>query len=261
MSSDRLASVRKKIERGGKHFKDLNEAMRSFIATNPYALAGRQDLQTRRYEIYISKITPPPDEIIMLAADAIHNYRCGLDHLATLLIMSGIGSSIAPRHGAFPIFRNATEYSKESPRKTRGMSPAAIKAIDEIEPYQGGKGHQLWILHELDNTDKHRLILAAFANFGSVKVPAPFSPEMRALLKQEGVPPLGIHLRPANPKFPAEVGDVVIGNLPELEMDIEAALCVSLAEPQIAAPEPLMETIQRFDRSTIDTFNLLAPLV
>ena len=44
------------------------------------------------------------------------------------------------------------------------MAQDAIDAIDAAEPYQGGKGAGLWVLHYLDIADKHHALLTPLMN-------------------------------------------------------------------------------------------------
>ena len=50
------------------------------------------------------------------------------------------------------------------------MRQDAIDAIRALEPYKGGKGENLWVLHRLNNIDKHRLIVTVGSSFQSVDV-------------------------------------------------------------------------------------------
>jgi hypothetical protein len=52
------------------------------------------------------------------------------------------------------------------------MSSAAIAAIDAVQPY-GGRNDVLWHLHELNNIDKHRLILTVGSALHSFDALAP----------------------------------------------------------------------------------------
>ncbi len=44
----------------------------------------------------------------------------------------------------------------------RGVDPSAHAVIESVQPYKRGddfRSHPLWVLHELSNLDKHRLVL------------------------------------------------------------------------------------------------------
>jgi hypothetical protein len=78
----------------------------------------------------------------------------------------------------FPIFETAREYRAGKMGKIRGMTEAAIKAIDRIEPYYRldtavgiGNGARLFWLHEINKLDKHRLLVPAWTNMVSHTIP------------------------------------------------------------------------------------------
>jgi len=65
------------------------------------------------------------------------------------------------------------------------MGNAAINAIDTTEPYQGGKGHSLWVLHKLNNIDKHRLLITVGSAYRSFNVGAVIQQASRSLCIRE----------------------------------------------------------------------------
>jgi hypothetical protein len=98
--------------------------------------------------------------------DAFQTLRTALDHLAYQLFLVGTaGSTGVGKQVYFPIASGATEYKRESAHRVKGLRQ---DAIDAIEPYKGGKGNDFWVLHSLNNTDKHRFRVAAGSNLRSV---------------------------------------------------------------------------------------------
>jgi hypothetical protein len=62
----------------------------------------------------------------------------------------------------FPIAENEATYRKlVKGGKIDGMRESAIKRINAFAPYKGGND-ALWRIHELDNADKHRLLLTVY---------------------------------------------------------------------------------------------------
>ena len=64
---------------------------------------------------------------------------------------------------AFPIQRkdpaNLSNWKSLVPDKLAGASEQIRQAVQALEPRPGGKHEFLWTLNELDNTDKHQLVL------------------------------------------------------------------------------------------------------
>ena len=84
-----------------------------------------------------------------------------MDYLAAELARINGGD---PKKVYFPIAESAEKYKSELDRKTEGIAPEAVKVFDLIEPYGGGHGQLLWVLHTLNNADKHRLLVSVGSN-------------------------------------------------------------------------------------------------
>jgi hypothetical protein len=132
---------------------------------------------------HLDKFTAIDPDIPMITGDAVHNLRSALDLLAWALYArrtKGKGT-----HIYFPIFETPKKYKSGSERKVEGISEADIEAITLLKPYKGGNDH-LWGLHELDITDKHRLLITPVIAVGRVgiHVSAEFvEREMRGLIR------------------------------------------------------------------------------
>jgi len=97
-----------------------------------------------------------PFNAIATAGYIIQNLRTALDHLAFQLVLAA--GNRPTKDTCFPIAKSLDVYEKDKIRKTSGMRPEAIQAIDTLKPYAGGN-HFLWGLHSLNNIDKHRVLL------------------------------------------------------------------------------------------------------
>jgi hypothetical protein len=162
-AEDRARLIRVKIERAKKHVDDLEAAVVSLgePSFNTISLefepgTGETRLESRPLHIY------GPD-IPTIAGDAIHNLRCALDHLAFQLVTVGITfgeQRVKPWQDIqFPIFNSPGTYESRKARCVEGARKEAVDAIDRLKPYKGGN-EPLWLLRQLDNTDKHSFILA-----------------------------------------------------------------------------------------------------
>jgi hypothetical protein len=148
-----------KINRANKHIDDLISFWATCGETHPNRTRIERDPQTGEGSVYVADLTPIPPEISLIAGDAFQNLRTALDHLACGMIKKNQGP--VTTLSGFPIFDSDTKYFDPKDgaiKKVRGMDPTAIKAIDSLKPYKGGND-KLWILHKLNNIDKHRLLL------------------------------------------------------------------------------------------------------
>lgn len=77
--AERLRHVTLKVERAKEH---VAGQLSAFIATNPYGIGCKQDLQSRKPIYYVSCAHPIPETIALVAGDAIQNLMSALDHLS-----------------------------------------------------------------------------------------------------------------------------------------------------------------------------------
>ena len=126
---------------------------------------------------------PPSDPISLLIGDTLHNLRSALDNLAYSLASAytqPLSQKIADA-SEFPIFgdedrqgntgvggslfnqrdRRGNPARGSGLSKIEGWDPGAQTVVEGLQPYKQGKDFRtdpLWILHELDRLDKHRLL-------------------------------------------------------------------------------------------------------
>jgi len=103
-----------------------------------------------------------PFDSVEIAGDIIQNHRSAVDHLAYQLVL--VNANSPTRDTCFPIGKDLTAYEGTKARCVKGMRADAKKAIDSVKPYNGGNNF-LWVLHSLNNIDKHRLVFTVGTNF------------------------------------------------------------------------------------------------
>jgi hypothetical protein len=102
-----------------------------------------------------------PEDAGVLVGDAIHNYRCALDHLWWQLALDHLGrepSEKEARSIQFPIIDPSANWAT-----SRFLEHVERKAADHAKTFQLDHGRdELHILNYLSNRDKHRLIQPTF---------------------------------------------------------------------------------------------------
>jgi len=245
-ADERLASARLKVERAKEHIRNVAIAIAGFLDTNPYVVGTKRNPQTRQLIYYVTSIKDVPLIVAAIAGDAFHNLRSALDHLAYQLLLVGTGKEHFAHQVNFPFARDADRYKAESPRKVKGMRPEAVKAINEVEPYKGGKGERLWVLDRLDNVDKHRLVITVGSRFRSFDVVPHMASLSPAIFK--GVTPLpSMFIRPAETGFPLKAGYELFIDAPDAEVNqnLKFKFDVAFGEPGILEGESLIETLHQ----------------
>jgi hypothetical protein len=84
-----------------------------------------------------------------------------LDHLVWQLVIA-YGKEAPGDWLEFPIFWEGEKYPAAAGSKIKGVSPEAADLIKRLQPYNAvgaEKDHSLFILHDLNRIDKHRLLI------------------------------------------------------------------------------------------------------
>lgn len=178
------ASGQVKIERAKEHVGNLETEIKSFLDRDPYVIVTEEDLQARLM-LYRSRIRAgPPLRFGAIAGDALHNLRSALDILWRRTWYPDGGGDTDKRN-EFPIFDSADALKARYPRHrvVESRKKSAVKLLYTIEPYRGGN-ELLWMLHETNNADKHRLLIPVFARVQSlvsdpIKVKSPSGRTLR----------------------------------------------------------------------------------
>ena len=157
-AKDRLVLIRVKIERAKKHLREMEAEVVPIQNQNLHVFGMKDDPDTGQRRPYFGPLPIIPFNLIATGGDIAQNLRSALDHLAWQLVSVGTPDAKPSRDTSFPICPSIKEYESRKGRKVKGMRPEAIAAIDALKPYKGGNG-ALWRLHEINNIDKHRLIL------------------------------------------------------------------------------------------------------
>jgi len=257
-ADERIALIWPKVERAKKHVLEFKGAIDAFRESKPQAIGTKRNPQTRQLIYYVSRAEPVPPSIAAIAGDVVQNLRTALDYLHQHLLMVGTGSD-TPRKGKDATFYidgdpNPNHYKTSAPAKVQGLRQDAIDALKRIEPYKGGKGHDLWILNELNNIDKHRALVIVASAYRSMSI----WPVIQRMMDQiPGTAKLpdeasdAMHkasfIRPADRKCPLKVGDELFIDAPDAEPNekIQFAFDVAINELQVVEAEPALETLQQ----------------
>jgi len=265
-ANKRLAQVWPKVERAKKHVKDLDVEIDRFHLTNPYRVSVERDQDTQKPVYYVSSAEAIPNIIALIAGDAIQNLMSALDHLAYQLVCAATSDNPpSPKRIYFPIDDDAAKYEDKKIKKLQGARQTTIDAIDAIKPYKGGND-LLWVLHQLNNVEKHRLLLTVGSKFGSVNIAPMIMRDIvtmmtRHLPEGQAVPTFDLFLNPADVLFPLKVGDQLFVDLPDAEINekMQFRFDVALSESRIVEARSLMELLIQLTKLVENIISNLAP--
>jgi hypothetical protein len=170
MIDDPLCGPKLKIKRANHHISYLQDALKAFRENNPYRIRRKYDAELQWLYFIFDDCKPIPPEISLSIGEALYQQRSALDHLVWKLIANN--SKTPPPKSGFPIFTTTDGYKTRSPAMIKGIRPGAAKLIRELQPFQRGaaaKLDPLWVLQELNNTDKHRFLIVAQSHVGPTR--------------------------------------------------------------------------------------------
>jgi hypothetical protein len=261
-AEERLALIQPKIERAKHHIVDLHRQFRVFIDTKPYRVSTQRDPQTSKLIYYASRVEPMPTAFATITGDAIQNLRSALDHLAYQLHLVGTNLTADPKWGGrFLCERSAHEFKSRIHGVVKGMRQDAVDAIHAIEPYKGGKGEAFWILNELNNADKHRLIVTVASVFHRTVVPVHVHIDPALIAEGVRIWDSQLLITPRDAPRSLKQGDILFVDGPNAKLNKEYQFMVGVAisEPGIVEGKPLLETLQHLADLVSNTALLFKP--
>jgi hypothetical protein len=264
-----LDGVRAKIERAKKHIDDLKVLLRAFSEANEDGLRVEDDPQTGD-KVYMLRLNPMPSDIPLVIGDAAHNLRSALDHLVCQFALKAGMTDIQPY--SFPIYEVVPRDMANLRRKIQGIDPGAARLIESLQPYQGGNDG-LKALSELDNFDKHRLLVVTVCSVREVAMG--LLAGMLSLAKQPVVGNLGlVRLRrpPDNAIAPGigsyrilQDGDefcrTTAGDGSEQHAEVKLTFQVAFYEPQIVKGQAIHPTLTQLAQLVEGVVNQFEPLL
>ncbi|MCC7421032.1 MAG: hypothetical protein IT428_12185 [Planctomycetaceae bacterium] len=235
----RIDQILAKIERANKHILEFEECLNAFRNSKPYRLVIEDNPDSRERVYKVKVLKPPPLELSLIAGDAIHNLRSALDHLVWRLIEAN--GNVPSRQTAFPVSETRAKYEAGSPAKVQGMNPSAVDLINAIKPYKGGSD-EIWALHELNNFDKHRLLLVVgYSNSAAALTLSTGSPTSGMIIFGMPIQPDGIILEDG-----AVIGGFRGGTPnPELQHNLDFSFEIAFREPQIVQGKPVLPFVNQ----------------
>lgn len=170
-----FGSARIKLERANLHAGTARREAYRFFNRSPKPTFGIDpdgepaDLQIGsvfRCKVVVRKGWPDlPRQFAARFGDAIHNYRCVLDHVSWQLVSHGrtppgtLDESVQ-RRIQFPVYRSEQDFDQNIARRLPGVDTTVTDLIKSRHAYVGGQATKdpLLALVALSNEDKHRTL-------------------------------------------------------------------------------------------------------
>lgn len=186
-----LDGPRAKVKRAKAQLIALQEDSQRFFAKNPLIAVTQFDKKAGNYAIRVKECPSGlPEQWSVIVGEIAHDLRSALDLLAWQLAL--LQPATPYDWTAFPIH----SIGRSRRKKTRSFwgkqekGPPCLESIhrrywariEAFQPYKGGHGYlrsPLFLLHELNNADKHRLIQILSASVGSYQITGLFGADSK----------------------------------------------------------------------------------
>jgi len=235
-----LSSARAKYVRARRLTLDFQDSVEQKLGKHPilYPL-------TRRYEasesaiVYRIERSIEADDWSLIVADAVHNFRCALDHLAWQLALRHFGDeakAVKHRHGIrFPFDFTGAAWPQN--RYTKYMLPADAAKLTVDQPFNVNAAaasaklpHPLAMLCDLSNTDKHQRLQLTYAHASAYSFPPPGIVNARDCRVSGGIRLGAFPVSPKTGDIAILVPVTVTGPDPDVELAINLSCFIAVRD-------------------------------
>lgn len=153
-----LADARHKLNRAGFHIAHLESWINGRLSADYYRLTVEPE-GGNRLSYNFQSLHDLNRDAEAIIGDAIGNLRSSLDYVVGALIFPITGER---KNTGFPFANDAIGFAGEvRANRCFGLLPQSFQdlIINEVQAYKGGTGEALWVLNQLRNIDKHRLLI------------------------------------------------------------------------------------------------------
>lgn len=191
-----------KFSRARTHLDELDTQLKKYLDSQPFELMEQEEATTGDLITSVHVAKQPSAVMSAVIGDVVHNARSALDQLAWYLVERDGGSP--DKFTYFPTGETKSKFGKSVKEALRGAAAQTRDRVRALAVHPGGD-EDLWLLHQLDIEDKHRLLIPVGMAYGALNLHATF----RGFEGVEGVefPPIAI--APADRMYPLREGDEI----------------------------------------------------
>lgn len=146
-----------KVERAAKHVRELIKLLNEKRA---FSYILETNTQTRQRATFAKKDEAVINDAAVICGDVVHNLRTALDHAYWEIVSPFVVSEAEKRAVQFPFCRKPQRLDATiEERFGHRVGQEFVKALRGLRPHTDKGGNQyLWLVHDLDLGDKHRLL-------------------------------------------------------------------------------------------------------
>jgi len=147
-----------KINRASNHVTELSELFRK---KRPFTYVLERNLKTGQSSTFAKRNQSIANEAAVICGEIVHNLRSAIDHVFWDIVSPFAVDDREKRNIQFP-FRETKEKFDETMEKgmAKRVSESFVRTLIDLKPYADNDGNKaLYLIHHLNITDKHRLLI------------------------------------------------------------------------------------------------------
>jgi len=249
-----------KIERSSEYIQELNELFRE---KHPFVFVVETDTKTRKRAAFIKH-----DEAIIcraaaISGDIVHNLRAALDHAYWKIVSPFATSPKEERSIQFPFSKTAAGLEEAvKNRLADRVSASFFKALIDLKPHGNDGGNKLlYLIHEMDAIDKHRLLIPTCDEtrlpYDQIKRILPDFP----FGASEGARFTGCNFKWTVPFLPADIGDLKPPTTHVFEKEVPVPIEIVFAVPSPLNRYPVIPTLNKLVNVARETIKIVRSAV
>jgi len=163
----RLDGMYAKLKRADFHLDNL-KAVVDVFNIKPYRVVCNANYQRKEVIYHLKDVAPFPLEGSVIIGEIAYQWRSALDHLAACMVDNPAGTVTIGTDCEFPIWlnllaNNGRKYPGRFTDTYNTLSAIIQGKFDDLQPFNPHSKfaqnlHPLWLLHGINNIDKHRSI-------------------------------------------------------------------------------------------------------
>lgn len=221
----RFEGPRSKITRAEKHIADFKAELASLMEANPVEVRPYTDPETGYLRTTLRLPNEFPGDLRTIAADALYNLRSALDGAVCRCVATGQSTKCT----YFPHGDDLAGFEASVRAKCKKVPEPVRAAIASLEPYHGGKGYLLRVLHDLNVVDKHTDLISVGMGI------------QEAMLWREKGTPLGtLWRRTGNEFHPMNATEMTPD---DIHHQIKIAFAVTFSDVEVVKNQPAAQVL------------------
>ena len=237
---DPLEGPKLKIERANAHIIELRPLVQIFCEGQPYTSRLEVEPDGQRALKVKFDPSPIPGMIPVIVGETLFQLRSALDHLVCALAIHNGAKKV--RNVYFPTGMSKDHFESQAKKKIHRLSLDARAMVSALEPYNGGKGHWLRVVHTINLVDKHQALIPTAAAIYQTNASLSFKPGIGRNIISAPKVVLLFEKEITVMKLPASTT--------EIQGNLNVSIDIAFGDVGVVKGEPVLPSLKQFSELT-----------